>query len=103
LGEILIAAEIMFLLWTINIILIVSGLVEIVAVLQVLRGKLNSGKQIITLGLFLGTIVLVISAVQQLVISLYFYDFRLADILGWFGIGLALLVRLSIKESKDQS
>lgn len=100
LGEILIPPEITLLLWTINFTLIISGLVEIVAVLQVLRGNYNSGKQIITLGLLITIIVLVISAAQQLLLPLHFYDFVMADLIGWIGIGLVTIVRLNMTKSE---
>jgi hypothetical protein len=79
LGEILIPAEISLLLWGINIALILSGLCEIVAVLQVLRDKKDSGKLIITIGLLIGVIVLIASALQQTFLPLHFYDFVLSD------------------------
>jgi hypothetical protein len=96
LGEILIPAEISLLLWGINIALILSGLCEIVAVLQVLRDKKDSGKLIITIGLLIGVIVLIASALQQTFLPLHFYDFVLSDLIGWFGIGIATLVRMNI-------
>lgn len=97
LGEILIPTEITLLLWTINFTLILSGLIEIVAVLQVLRGNYNSGKKLISLGLLIALIVLIISIAQQLLLPLHFYDFVMADLTGWIGIGIATLVRLNMK------
>ena len=97
LGEILIAPEIRLLLWGINFTLMLSGLIEIVAVLQVLRGDGSSGKLLITVGLLMGVIVLVVSIAQQLLLPLHFYDFVMSDLVGWIGIGLATLVRLNMK------
>jgi hypothetical protein len=97
LGEILIPTEITMLLWTINFTLILSGLIEIVAVLQILRDNYHSGKQIMSVGLLMALIVLVVSIAQQLLIPLHFYDFIMLDLIGWFGIGILTLVRLNMK------
>ena len=97
LGEILIALEIRLLLWGINFTLMLGGLIEIVAVLQVLRGDRRSGKLLITLGLLMGVIVLVVSIAQQLLLPLHFYDFIMPDVIGWIGVGLLTLVRLNMK------
>lgn len=97
LGEILIPTEITLLLWTINYTLILSGLVEIIAVFQILRGNYNYGKQSISLGLLMGLIVLVISIAQQLLIPLNFYDFVIPDLLGWLGIGLVVIMRFNMR------
>ena len=96
-GICLVPFGIVLLLWTINFTLMLGGLFEIVAALQVFRGNFDSGKQIITIGLLMGAIMLVTSAAQQIIIPLHFYDFVFSDLIGWIGIGLAALVRVKMK------
>ena len=97
LGEILIPSEIVFFLWSINVNLILWGVAEIIAAIQISRGKLESGGKLITVGLLMGAIMLAASAAQQIIRPLHFYDFVIPDLIGWIGIGLALLVRLKMK------
>lgn len=96
-GEILIAIELVLLLWTINIILTCGGLVEIIGAMQVFRGNLISGRQLIAIGIIVGLIALIASLIQQVFIPLHFYDFVMSDLIGWIGIGIGIVLRINMK------